>query len=78
MPHNHANDQQGMYRYMITTATTAYNIWLIVETIIASHMGMAYHVEHTAQGMPLNHRFSLLISVECVCVKDYPWVFCTQ
>jgi len=31
---------------MITAAATARNIRLIVETIIASHTGIAYHVEH--------------------------------
>jgi len=31
---------------MITTATTACNIQLIVETIITSHAGIAYHVDH--------------------------------
>jgi len=49
---------------MITTAATACNIPLIVETIIASHTGMAY-VEHNAQGTPPHHGFSLLISVDC-------------
>jgi len=49
---------------MITVAATACNIRLIVETIIVSHMGMAY-VEHNAQGTPQHHGFSLLISVDC-------------
>jgi len=31
---------------MITVATTANNIRLIVETIIVSHTGIAYHVKH--------------------------------
>jgi len=48
---------------MITTAETACIIQLIVETIIASHIGMA-HVEHNAQGTLPNHGFSLLISVD--------------
>jgi len=33
---------------MITTAATARNIRLIVETIITSHTGIAYHVENHA------------------------------
>jgi len=53
---------------MTTTAATACNIRLIVETIFASHTGMAY-VEHNAQVMPPHHGFSLLISVDCwVCL----------
>jgi len=53
---------------MITTASTACNIRLIVETIIASHTGNTY-VEHNAQGTPPHHGFSLLISVDyCVCL----------
>jgi len=58
-------------------ATTACNIQLIVETIIVSHMGMAY-VEHNAQGTPPHHGISLFISVECACAEHYPWVYCTQ
>jgi len=57
---------------IITMAATACNIRLIVETIVASHVGMAYHVEHNAQGTPPHHGFSLLISVECACVEHYP------
>jgi len=49
---------------MITTAVTACKIRLIVETIIASHTGIAY-VNHNAQGAPPHHGFSLLISVDC-------------
>ena len=49
---------------MITAAATARNIQLIVETIIASHTGIAYRVEHNAEGTPPHHGFSLLISVE--------------
>jgi len=56
---------------MITTAATACNIRVIVETIIASHTGIPY-VEHNAQGTPPHHSFSLLISVECACVEHYP------
>jgi len=33
-----------------------------------SHMGIAYLVEHNAQGTLLHHGFSLLINVECACV----------
>jgi len=33
---------------MITTAATARNIGLIVETIIMSHTDIAYHVEYHA------------------------------
>jgi len=43
-----AHDQQRTFRIMITTAATAGNIRLIVETIIASHTGIAYHVEHNS------------------------------
>jgi len=32
---------------MVTTAETASNIRLIVETIITSHTGIAYHFEPT-------------------------------
>jgi len=56
---------------MITTAATACNIRLIVEMIIASHTGMAY-VEHNAQGTPPHHGFSVLVSIECACVENYP------
>jgi len=48
---------------MITTAATARNNRLIVETIVTSHTGIAHHVEHDAQGTPPHHGFSLLISV---------------
>ena len=44
--HARANDQRRTFRIMITTAATARNMRLIVETIIASHTGVAYHVEH--------------------------------
>jgi len=44
--------------------TAARNIRLIVQTIIASHTGMAY-VEHNAHGAHPHHGFSLLISVDC-------------
>jgi len=38
------------------------------------HTGIAYHVAYNAQGRAVHHGFSLLISVECACVKhnDYP------
>jgi len=47
---------------MITTAAAERKIRPIVETIITSHMGTAYHVEYHAQGTPPHHAFSLLIS----------------
>jgi len=34
------------FRIMITVAAPAHNIWLIVETIIASYTGVTYHAEH--------------------------------
>jgi len=40
------------------------HIRLIVETIIASHTSIAYHVEHIAEGMWPHHGLSVLISVE--------------
>jgi len=52
-----AHDQQLMFGIMITAATTARNIRLIIETIIASHMGKAYHVDHNAKGMPPHQGF---------------------
>ena len=42
------------------------------------HTGIACHVAYNAQGTPLHHGFSLLISVECACVKHYPWLCCTR
>jgi len=57
---------------MIKTAATARNIRLIVETIITSHTGMAYHVEHKAQSRPPHHGFSLLINIACACLEHYP------
>ena len=62
-----AHDQQRTFRIMITAAATAPNIRLIVETIIASHTGIAYHVEQNAEGTPPHQGFSLLISVQCAC-----------
>jgi len=44
----------------------------IIGTILTSHKGMAYHVEHNAQGTPPHHDFSPLISVECAYVEYYP------
>jgi len=49
---------------MKTRTATARDIRLIVETIITSHTGIAYHLEHNAQGTP-HQGFNLLISVEC-------------
>jgi len=70
-PTQAAHDHQQAYRIIITTAATARNIPLIVETITASHAGIAYHVEHNAHGTPPHHGFSLLISVECACVEQW-------
>jgi len=124
-----------MFRILITTAAIVRNIRLMVDNIITSHMGIAYHVEHNAQGTQPHHGvqqarcqdfaaggqkeqggtflnaildvpgsqtwngghrckmkvtgitvpplatalgFSLLISVEYVCVEHYPLVYCTQ
>jgi len=64
--HWHAHDvYQRTFRIMITTAVTARNIRLIVETIIMSHTSIGYHVERNAQSTPPHHGFSLLISIEC-------------
>jgi len=63
--HKRAHDHQRTFRIMITTAATARNIQLIAGTIITSHMGIAYQVEHNAQGSGRHHDFNLLISVEC-------------
>jgi len=52
---------------MITAAATTSNIPLIVETIIASHTGIAYRVEHNPEGTTPHQGFSLLISVEYKC-----------
>jgi len=53
-------------------ATTARKIRLFVEMIPTPHMGIAYHVEYNAQGTPLHHGFSSLISVKCAYVVYYP------
>jgi len=45
------------YGIMITTTATTRTMQHIVETIITSHTGIAYHVEHIAEGMPPNHGF---------------------
>ena len=62
-------------------AATEHNIGLVVGKILTSHTGIAYHVEHNAQGMPPHHSFSLLISVKmCVCrvlsLSVLYWVTC--
>jgi len=62
-----AHDQQRTFRIITTAAATARNIRLILETIIASHMSIAYHVEHIAEETPLHQGFSVLISVEFAC-----------
>jgi len=65
---------------VITTTSTARNIRLIEETSITFNTILAYHVEYNAQGTPLHHGFSLLITVMslCACVEHYPWVYCTR
>jgi len=69
---------------MIKTAATARNIRLIVETIITSHTGMAYLVEHKAQSTSPHHCLSLLINIECACeehntvARAYPVVGLTK
>jgi len=45
---------------------------LIVEMFPTSHTGIAYHVEHNAQGTLPHQGFSLLISVVCAYVEYYP------
>jgi len=66
------------HRGMPNTAAAEHNIRLIIVTIITSHMGMAYDVEHHAQSTPPHHGFSQLISVEYACVEHYPCVYCTR
>ena len=54
---------------MITPAETVRNIRLIVEMIIASHTGIAYHVERNAEGTP-PHQVSvcwLVLSLRVKC-----------
>jgi len=46
---------------MITTAATAGNIGLIVETIITSHTGMAYLVEYQVDCARYNARRTLAL-----------------
>jgi len=65
--HMRDHDQQRTFWIIITAATTARNIRLIVEMIIASHMGISSHVVHNAEGTPPHQGFSLLISVEFAC-----------
>jgi len=43
--HMRDHDQQRTFRIITTAAAAACNIRLIVETIIASHMSLANHVE---------------------------------
>jgi len=62
-----AHDQQRTFRIITTAAATARNVRLTVETIIASHRSIAYHVEHIAEGTPPNQGFSVLIIVEFAC-----------
>ena len=58
-------------------AATERNIRLIVETIIMSHTGITYRIEHNAQGTLPHHGFSLLISVAYTCVEHHSCVYCT-
>jgi len=67
MQHMRAHDQQRTYRIITTAAATACNIRLTVDTIIASHTSIAYHVEDIAEGTPPHQGFSVLISVEFAC-----------
>jgi len=62
---------------MITTAATTRNIQLIVETIIASHVGIAFALNITLKARRRT-RVSVLTSFECACAKHYPWVYCTR
>jgi len=47
-----AHDQQRTFSIMITVAATARNMRLIVDTIIASHTDIAFHVEHNHEDTP--------------------------
>ena len=78
MQRKRAHDHQRTFRIIITSTATARNIRLMEGTIITSHTGIAYHVEHNAQGTPPHHDSSPLISVECAYVEYYPWVYCTR
>jgi len=51
---------------MTTTAGNARNIRLIVETIITSHTGIAYHVEYNDESTPPHRGFGLLIIIQNV------------
>jgi len=75
---------------MITTAATPHNIQLIVETIIASHMGMAFTLNvRSRHAAALRFQSidqfwvcmckALSLSVfECAFAKHYHWVYCTR
>jgi len=65
-----SQNHQRAVRIVITTAITARIIRLIAETMITSHRGIPYHVEHNAQGTPPHRGFSLLICSECACVRE--------
>jgi len=77
--HKSAHDHQRTFTIMITVTATSHSIPLIVGMIITDTQAQhwAYHVAYNAQGTPFHHGFSLLISVECACVKHYPWLCCT-
>jgi len=70
-----AHDQQRTFRLTIAAAATARNIRLIAETINASHMGIAYHVEHNFWRHAATPGLQSID--KCwVCVwnvKHYPW-----
>jgi len=44
---------------------------LIARSILTSYTGIAYHVEHNAQGTGPHHGFNMLISVERTYVEEY-------
>jgi len=60
-----------MFRSIITSTATVRGIRLIVESILTSHTGIAYYIEHNNQSTPLHHGFSLLISVGFAYVEEY-------
>jgi len=58
---------------MTTTAGNARNIRLIVETIITSHTGIAYHVEYNDESTPPHRGFGLLIIIQNV--RWWSWAY---
>jgi len=56
---------------MVTTATTARNIQLIVETITTSHKGLAYHVDHQkSRRVTTVSVYWSVIMINVVCVQS--------